>query len=287
MLLISVLFIIRLNFLSRLIALTLFCIGVYSQKAKPATSFDQAGCELKYLKDEGFLPLDFPSQPPKSPCEKLDSFVKETFSKLRTEYEKIYFGGDCVEKALKKAKFQRFVFLKGAYTKATHLTDAVKTQKLKEVKDEEKKVSAEILPACIDDTKFNELFDHLYNEAPDDNKEDYCVRKYVLDNKILDSRYNVQLNPKSIKTSNINCVPLIEENRKDVEKSFTEHRNYSLDKKICIRVVFKNGKYFDNVAAVTLLKTSNLTKEQLATERTKFINAMIRSSKESVTCVGE
>lgn len=263
-------------------------IGANAQKAKPVAAYDKTGCEAKFLKDEGFLPPTFPSKPPTSSCDALETVVRETFSKLRKEFEKLNYNGECMEKAYKKAKMQRFWLLPSVYSKAEHLTQAQKDQKIKELKQEETKVAGEILSPCIEGRSFNQLFDFLYNSADDaDSKEDYCVRKYLLDNRLVDSRYNVKLNPKSIATNKINCEALIKESRKDSEGSFTEERGYSLDKKICIKLAFKNGNYFDNVSVVSALKGSSVTPQQLTEERTKFTSAMVKFMKEITSCVAE
>lgn len=274
--------------LLRLTVLAVLFISAYAQKAKPAAAYDRTGCETKFLKDEGFLPPTFPSKPPTSQCDALDTVVKETFTKLRREYEKIMYDGECMEKAYKKAKMQRFFILPSVYSKAEHLTQAQKDQKIKEVKEEEKRIANEILSPCIESKSFNQLFDFLYNSADDtDSKEDYCVRKYLLDNRLVDSHYNVKLNPKNIATAKVNCDALIKESRKDSESSFTDDRGYSIDKKICIKLAFQKGKYFDNVSVVSVLKGSSATAQQLTAERSKFTTAMVKFMKEITTCVGE
>lgn len=247
------------------------------------------GCEIKYLKDGGFLPQTFPSKPPTTPCNALDTFVTETLKKLRVEYEKVNYDGKCVEKAFKDGKMQRFWFLKNAYAKASHINQAAKDSEIKKVKEQEKQESSRVLRPCIEGRTFNELFDHLYSntDADLDKNEEYCVRKYCLENKLVDRSYNVKINPRNIDTTKVNCDALIKESRKDSEKSFTDERGYSIDKKICFSVAFKNGKFFDNIALVSILKGTGITTNQLTVEKNKFNNAMVKFMKDISECVGQ
>lgn len=266
----------------------LLFIGATAQKAKLPT-YDREGCETKYLKDGGFLPNTFPSQPPKSSCDMLDTNVQEIFSKLKVQNEKMNFDGECSIKALKDNKMQRFWFLQNVYSKANHLSAADKEKKLKEIKAQEKTLSEEKLAPCIKLDVFKTIFDHLRNidDADVDQKDDYCVRKYVLDKKLVEQRYKVKLNPKNIETSKINCVNSLKDSERDSARSFIEERGFSIEKKVCIGYIFKSGQYFDNIAVASVLKGSEITKEQLVIERNKFVGAMMKFTKETSQCIGE
>jgi len=274
-----------------LFIVVLLCCDSYAQKNKAETTFDRLGCEIKYLKDQGFLPSTYPSQPPTSSCEALNTVVAETFSKLGVQYEKFNFKKECAVKALKGAKAEKFWLLRSVYSKATHLSQTEKDKKIKELKEQEKVAHTDLLGSCIENESFNELFDHLYNSADQRHdhsvKEDYCVRKYVMDHHLIDRSYNLKLNPQNIAVATIKCDPLIEESRKDAEKSFTEERDYSIDKKICIRLAFQKGKYFDSIAPVTVMKGSNISTTKLAAERVKFTTAMGNFMKQITSCVSE
>lgn len=194
-----------------------------------------------------------------------------------------------MEKAFKNAKIQKFWFLRKAFAKASHLPQAEKDKKVKEFKEQEVKTAAEILVPCFESNKFVQLFDFLYNESVNDQdlEEDYCVRQYVSDNNLIDRRYNLKPNPKNIKTAEINCELLLKENRKSSEQSFTDERGYSVDKKFCINIAFRKGNYFNNLAVVNVMKGTDVTNVQLNSERTKFVEAMTKFTKDILPCVSE
>ncbi|CRL06235.1 CLUMA_CG019014, isoform A [Clunio marinus] len=258
--------------------------------AKTDSTFDRSKCELKYLKDGNFLPADIPFVAPTTSCDLLTSVIDTTMSKVRSDYEKLTFDGKCVEKALRDIKVPKFWFLNNAYAAASNINKADKAKHIERVRQQAIEESTNAVSSCVDTQAFEHLFNLIYPENiadEEDARQDYCVRKYVLDNNLVDKSYKLKLNPRSLDTSKISCDPIINESRIQAEESFYKKRSFSQDKIICIRAAFKKGKYYDNIALVMVLEGSSITNTQKEAERAKFIAAMVQYTKDKVACVDE
>ncbi|KAG5675053.1 hypothetical protein PVAND_004991 [Polypedilum vanderplanki] len=147
---------------------------------------------------------------------------------------------------------------------------------------------------CKMNSIFGEIFDSMFNEEENSSEEelsdieDYCVRKYIIDNNLLDkSKYQLNKNPKNIDTTSVDCVTIfnsvVEQIEREIVKIYTKEINSSSEESKededktgsdCVLKVVRLGKYVEMLAPFDYLIEFNLSDEEKAKEKIKFINIM-------------
>lgn len=101
------------------------------------------------------------------------------------------------------------------------------------------------------------------NETLEVLQQDYCLAKFVADNKIVDLS-NVELNPGKIDIENLNCNQMVDKLRNDSEKELTD-KILSLpngqDILRCVMDAYKMGGIFDAGIALKVLYNLDVPKE--------------------------
>lgn len=78
---------------------------------------------------------------------------------------------------------------------------------------------------CDANRKFGRMFDAIYSGTVPklDLKEDYCIRKKIIDDKLIDSnKFQLNPNPKNISATDTKCPDLIEAYTKNAEEDLVE-----------------------------------------------------------------
>jgi hypothetical protein len=136
---------------------------------------------------------------------------------------------------------------------------------------------------CEFDMKYSEIFDFIMNPTvadPFSKEQDYCVRKYILDNDLIDrSMYDLKENPKNVDVSSIDCNDKMQEIEMFIWDSISsgghqEGEKISEEIVDCLKKVYKDGKYLDKELYFDYLKEFKLSDEQLKIERNNFIVTM-------------
>lgn len=175
-------------------------------------------------------------------------------------------------------------------------------EKIKRAQKFANEVMLDSLITCESDEKFNEAFEELFadkssSEEEIDDREDFCIRKHVVDNNLIVSKHlKLDINPKRLDTSEINCEILYQKALKDAENELvqalsedsSEEDDDSLDlAKVekCLLNVIRKENFIDQMLQFDYVKEFNLTpalKEEL---RSRFIKVMTKLSKRSIKCV--
>lgn len=133
-----------------------------------------------------------------------------------------------------------------------------------------------IMSHCeTNDNRFLIIFnDYLENENKtlEILQQDYCMSKYVAENKILDLT-NVELNPNQVDSTNLDCNRIIEKFRIDSEKELTDKiSSLANGEKIskCVLDAYKNGEIFDSGVALKVLYNLDVPKETKESEKVRL-----------------
>ena len=138
---------------------------------------------------------------------------------------------------------------------------------------------------CDTNKDYSNMFDSIFDaesaeETEDGDKDDYCMRKYVVDNQLIDAKYRVKLNPKYIDISELNCKPIQAKIIKSLDDVFTQGMLTSDDITseitICAKEKMHSNKVFDKIISLLILKELALTDEQKNVERQAFVDLMTK-----------
>lgn len=262
---------------------------------------NKPSCIADYLKKSGQLESDYPStyDGPKESCDFMVGVVEGIFyDSVRENIDEIHKSTNyesCIMANLKKSRALEYVLKLEVYQDATHLSNEEKVAKVNEMGRgtvEEITISA---VKCQLKESYGEMFDNILNvedsseETEDDDKDEYCVKKYVVDNQIIDAKYTVILNRKNIDVSEISCDPIVRKFLKTLEDEFTqgllENDSITPEYSICAKNKMLDNKAFDKIIALFILKDLALTDQQKNEERQVFVELMTKVKLEMMrTC---
>lgn len=247
-------------------------------------------CYADYLKRHGIIEDHFKSQPfdgEEILCEMiLESTVNRVYAELYKEFsanENFKTSAGCIVTSLRNSKWSDLDIKEQIYVVSDLLTVPEKQLKILEIKQQQEKISGDAIFSCLSEKEFGELFDSIINNTTfdeDDLVGDYCARKYGVENNLIDTNeYEIDLNPKNIITTYIQCDVV---NRKHFDDAENELRNHLLndaklkeEKVNCYMKKYHENHYFDKTLAVALLGELKLNDEQRERERKKFLATMI------------
>lgn len=131
---------------------------------------------------------------------------------------------------------------------------------------------------------FGEMFDDDKNSSDNlELYEQYCIRKFVIDNDLIDlSIYNVTLNPTNLNVTGIECESMIENGFELGLTTALHGKHYQLtpEQKECIGDKLRHKKFYKQMLRTMVIKELQLTEEQAAIERPKFIRFMVDLTEE-------
>ena len=268
----------------------IFCVFPLNN-AKSTLPRETTECIVDYLRSVGLL-LASPGlnyEPSQVCISAIQIRRNQNLENLRTSVlsnDDISGKTDCIMEGMKNLDVENFLLL----------VNVLDTLKEEEKLDKKKSISATFINdysettimLCLAGDKFNEAFDSLFieekksssEEEEFDPKEDYCIRKYVVENN-LTSVENVSLlvNPQKINTTGIDCNVLNQKALKGAEekavKSFIEGFTSDKDdnsvelsptKIACVLKFIREENYIDKMLQFDYLQEMNLNvqeKEQL------------------------
>lgn len=165
-----------------------------------------------------------------------------------------------------------------------------------EVKDANDKLENLIddsLMYCLFKEDFSDAFDEFFTEDSEEEEDleaDYCGRKLVIDNQLLDtSVYTLPLNPKNINLDNVNCEEKLKEviNKLEVELSDgmkKEDPQLTEQNLECRLNGFRSGNTYSKMIAAFFFSEINMSAEQKEVEKRKFIIMLGKLAFKAVDC---
>jgi hypothetical protein len=123
----------------------------------------------------------------------------------------------------------------------------------------------------------------VFSEGSRDSLKEFCVRKHVLDNKLMDaSVYNLALTP-NLNATESSCAKILE--------SFTERftkeligvlsdngRGFTEEEIDCFLGKLQRAKFMDQMLVIGVLSEVNITEVQKDEERRKYVEFMDKAA---------
>ena len=236
-----------------------------------------------------------------------DTKIEEFYSRFYTTLENELKADEdfaphvtCLIENLKKSDLAELSMKRAVYESIRKFNKKFSKRKLKKALKAidyavEKKMTIAVV-LCTSSDVFGELFDEAYDDAnsTDSSKEetledDYCERKYMVDNNFTNPAYQVNLNPKNVNVSAINCDEIIENSIKEavdeLSKEFKDElKRPSQRASQCIAKVIRSNHYFENVMRIAMLGEIGISDEDKAEERKQFIDNMKQLYEKILKC---
>lgn len=256
-------------------------------------------CYTDYLKRHGIIDHHYKSQPFDGEdflCEMiLESTVNRVYAELYHEFSSnIDFkdSAECIVDNLRDSKWSDLDIKEQIYEVSDLLTFPEKEHKILEIKKQQEQISSEAVLSCLSEKEFGELFDSIIANSTNDDEDlvgDYCARNYGIENKLINlNEYKINLNPKGIVATYIQCDVVNKKHFDDAEQELRNHllndENVPEDKVNCYMKKYHDNHYFDRTLAIALLGELNLSEEQRERERKNFVTAMINITRVISEC---
>lgn len=139
------------------------------------------------------------------------------------------------------------------------------------------------------DTTFFAIFnDYLgnKNETLEVLQQDYCLAKYVAENKFVDLN-NVDLNPYRIDIRNLDCNRTVDRLRNDAEKELTDKiSSLPNGQRIlrCVMGAYEKGNIFDSGIALKVLYNLDLPQDMKESEKIRLTQKLSEFGLATFTC---
>lgn len=276
------------------VSILLLLVSTCADGNHVTSSQDSLNCYADYLKRNDLIESSFQSIAYNN-VEVCDSIMTVIHTK---EYASLYHyfsedSAECIVKNLEKLKYVDYSIKQQVYEGSLHLTQQQKVQMIKEIMRTKQSIMKNSRLACIAIKEFSTMFNQLLGDKTEDNEdsdpiEDFCARKFVVDNNFIDNTvYNLNTNPQNINTTNIDCDGIIQRVLKSIESDLKEvlEKDDDAEEKVkCIIRKYNANHYFERLLAIIFLKELDLTEAQKTIEREKFIEIMINISKNIEDC---
>lgn len=284
------------------VSVFLFCV-VPLIESRSVGGRETDTCIADYLKSKGLIGDEFGSTRPLHPfCETIVEVTKNhvmqsVYLEVATDKD-MRNEADCVIETLKQSDFSNNLLAIYVYETA----DNVDAEKLKETKGKITRATFKSFMKCQASKKFGQIFDSLLepestSEEETDPKEDYCIRKHIIDNQLLKTdRYKLKMNPQNLDTTTIDCAVLYQKALKDAEdelvQALLEEDSSESDQNSkltpsdanCILNVIREGNYIDQMLHFDYIKEFNLNDASKNELRGRFVDVMSRLAEDSSKC---
>lgn len=261
-------------------------------------------CIADYLKSKGLIGDEFGSTRPLNAfCEAIVEITKNhVMQSVNLEVvgdKDMRNEADCIMESLRNSDFGNNLLVIYVY----ETSDNVDAQKMKIAQGKVTRATFESFMTCQASKKFGQIFDSILepessSEEETDPKEDYCIRKHIIENKLMNTeRYKLKVNPQNLDTSSIDCSVLYQKALKDAEDELVQalldndsSEENGLKSKIdsadaiCILNKVREGSYIDQMLHFDYIKEFNLDTAGKNELRNQFVDVMSRLAESSAKC---
>ncbi|CRL00859.1 CLUMA_CG014110, isoform A [Clunio marinus] len=290
----------------KLFYIIIICLISSLSEGRSGGGRETSSCIADYLKSKGLIESNLGSDRPLNPlCTTvvqvtkshiMDSVKLEVMSDKNMKKEV-----DCVIENLSKTDFSNNLLVVYVYETSDNIVDREK--KIQEAQSKVTRATFDAFLRCKSEKNFGLYFDDLLEvdssaveEEEASHKEDYCIRKYIIEKRLIDLEiYNLKMNPKNLDTTKINCTYLTPKYIKDFEDdlvrtllddssedSAEEPKELNPIEVACLWNAIRKGKYVDEMIPYNYLKEFNLGSETKRNLRSKFV-AFMRNLSDSLT----
>lgn len=261
-------------------------------------------CIADYLKSKGLVGNEFGSARPLNAfCEAIVEITKNHV--MQSVYLEVTGDkdmrneADCIMESLRKSDFGNNLLVIYVY----ETSDNVDAEKMKIAQAKVTRATFESFMTCQASKKFGQIFDSILEPESSsgeetDPKEDYCIRKHIIENKLMNTeRFKLKVNPQNLDTSSIDCSVLYQKALKDAEDELVQalldndsSEENGIESKInsadaiCILNKVREGNYIDQMLHFDYIKEFNLDAAGKNELRNQFVDVMSRLAESSAKC---
>lgn len=249
----------------------------------------KVNCYIRHAKSVGKLDVNFPEHevevPEENCAEVLETLENEVYDGIAPAIQRRINDPEeyphCVINYLKNKHWTDDAMLQIIYLTSKTLTEEEKKKKYFAIADILNFAKEEASEVCGGvEAAWGKIFDSLITKQGSPDKplnyqiDDYCIRRYVVENEIIGAGYNVVLNPFEVDVSTANCDDITESAFKELlDVWISEVEN--TDEKVanCILKNPNNRKIADHVLKVAVLAELDMTPVQKMFERKSFVTS--------------
>lgn len=279
---------------SRRLYLTIFFIGLVNTESLQESNV--YACMSTYLRSEKMLDRRFRFRTNEitneTECETLledyrKGFYEEMSKELKAD-EDLAENAECIVENLKKLYLAETSMKNIIYENSKKMSRRKRKKALRAINYSIEKKMENAMMFCSSEEVFGELFDVLYmnanetgsEESSDKEGEDYCHRKYIVENNFINSTvYNVTLNPENIDITDLNCEEIVQQSIGEAEDEIKDEFVNGLErptkrKEKCISKTIRTHQFFERSVRIIMLGEISLADDQKLAERSIFIKEM-------------
>lgn len=252
----------------------------------------QINCYIRHLKNAKKLESHFLERPEAyqvSNCSELiDSYNKKLYQQLAsTVLSSIFHDAvDCIISEMKNSNASDDYMKRLVYSKSK--LNSVEKQKIDlELKQNIKTTLKNATKSCkafdgVHRKQFDQYF-KLFLDAVKDPLKEYCVRKYVIENKLINTAlYNVSLNPTANSTEET-CARFLEKfvesfTRDLIEVLKDDGRGFNDGELECFLKKLQKSKFIDKMLVIGVLSEIKISEVQKNAERKSYVEFMANAS---------
>ena len=286
--------------------LALLSFAALTAVGSSLSTLDVDDCIISYLKAKKLLGSEFRrNEELTMSCESLVEIIKTktllALERIFLEDEDISEYSNCMITSIAKTSYTDDSLLYYIYQNYnTTLTHEQSEEKETELMEKIQYYSTEAYVRCESGDNFETLFDSILSEDEGSSEEDlneaesYCLRMHVIENNLFNlPGFTLIENPKSIDTTSVNCDEVYPEVLSKIEAEMVESLSDSSSSKEsdeseskedenlsqqCFLEVVRAGNYVEKLLPFDYLKEFELSEEQKAEEKRKFVDIMVEMS---------
>lgn len=269
----------------------------------PFSGKAEINCYIRHLKSTDKLANNYPEFTTSEEIEDCESYLKQS-AKEFYKYVALQWRRDgdideympCIMQDLKSNNTASYMFLKHVYEASETMTEVEKAAEIEKATllYEDKAYGAMI--SCIYKEQLEEMFEELIrlNSGSVSNEsrlmEDYCVRKHVVDNNLIDTTiYNIELNPENLNVDDINCLEVVKSPISEIRKTMIadmrrDDIGFNENQIQCAVKQFREDHNTDKLLRIIVLIEQNLTEEQKAEAKESYMKLMTGIMRAIIKC---
>jgi hypothetical protein len=293
----------------------LFAVILSAAIAKKAeTDSERFECIANYLRDKKLLDTNFKYfvQSQELECapmitelrerllvETLDTTKSRSSSSEESEDSKeagqfIKDNSACIREQLEGINFPEIMMRLFVYEQSLKTSKKQKKKLISATNTEAENKLQVAVSVCVSEPVFGKMFDGIIKDdvekedTLDEKQNDFCIRKYVVDKKLVDTnQFKIDMNPDNIELG-FECEERIEDMFGSLEaiiKDSFETAKQSKKQLQCMNKALRIGKAGEYIAKVSVLSEIQLTDDQKKEFRTEFVEKLKGYYQEMIKCL--
>lgn len=249
-------------------------------------------CIVQYLKNRNKLSQDFPydNQPDSEKCKLVMPIIldKMEIALNRKLAESKEINISCIMEHLINGSVLDYLLIREIIPMSRTLDNSEIMQKTRNTTKILRRILITAAKRCRIDIGYYGLFDDilgLQNLSLPVLQQNYCYTKYVVDNRLIEVKH-VNMNPRRIPTTNINCEEMIDKLQVTKERQLQSRlrEKFKSEQVQCIMDQYRKEKAFDSNIALEVIDFLHVSYEEKRTNREKIADQWEKYIKSIFNC---